>query len=221
MAQACARAYEKLDERWRDAAARSPGKPLAGVLASYLSTSHRDRPAEGCVAAALGAEAAREGPALRHAVTQGTKTQLDALSGLMIGASKSARRQRAAATLAGMVGALVLSVCSTTKHCRRRSCAPSGRRRRRSERSGIAASSVCNGFLIRKTDREAQPLHSEVADAEAFEGLERGLEVRARRAERPSAGSDEADNIVERSGAEVSLMVPIGNEGERRDGDPA
>jgi len=109
MAQACARAYEKLDERWRDAAARSPGKPLAGVLASYLSTSHRDRPAEGCVAAALGAEAAREGPALRHAVTQGTKTQLDALSGLMIGASKSARRQRAAATLAGMVGALVLS----------------------------------------------------------------------------------------------------------------
>jgi len=109
MAQACARAYEGLREEWRKAVARSPDNPLAGVVASYLSTAHRDRPGEGCVVAALGAEAAREGPALRRAITDGTKTQLETLRGLVSGESKAAKRQRAAATFASMVGALVLA----------------------------------------------------------------------------------------------------------------
>jgi TetR/AcrR family transcriptional repressor of nem operon len=109
MAHACVRAYEELDERWRKAAARMPGKPLAGIVSSYLSTAHRDNPGAGCATAALAAEAARQGAPLRSAFTQGTQAQLDALATLVPGATKSTRRRRAALTLSAMVGALVLS----------------------------------------------------------------------------------------------------------------
>jgi TetR/AcrR family transcriptional repressor of nem operon len=109
MARACERGYEELRRRWGEAAARSPDKPLAGVVASYLSAAHRDNPGEGCVVAALGAEAAREGPALRRVITEGTRAQLDALTGLVPGTTRAAKRERAAVTLAAMVGALVLS----------------------------------------------------------------------------------------------------------------
>ena len=109
MAQAVARAYDELDERWQTAAARTPADPLAGVVASYVSASHRDRPEQGCVMAALGAEAAREGSAVRQAITEGTRRQIEALSSLVRGPTRKARRERAAATLATMVGALVLA----------------------------------------------------------------------------------------------------------------
>ena len=109
MAQAVARAYEELDERWRKAAARTPGEPLAGVVASYVSPLHRDRPADGCVMAALGGEAAREGSAVRHAITEGTRRQVEALSNVVRGSTRKARRERAAAALATMVGAIVLA----------------------------------------------------------------------------------------------------------------
>jgi TetR/AcrR family transcriptional repressor of nem operon len=109
MAQACARAYEELHEAWSKAANRSPDKPLAGIASSYLSTAHRDRPGQGCVTAALGAEVARQGGPLRRVFTEGAKAQLDELTELVPGASLPARRQRAAVTLAAMVGAVVLA----------------------------------------------------------------------------------------------------------------
>jgi TetR/AcrR family transcriptional repressor of nem operon len=109
MTQSCARAYEGLLELWRDAAAHSPDDPLASVVASYMSASHRDKPGEGCVVAALGAEAAREGPALRRVMTEGIRTQIDMLSGMVSGRSKATKRQRAAVTFASMVGAMVLA----------------------------------------------------------------------------------------------------------------
>lgn len=109
MAQACARAYDTLHEHWQQAAQKPADKALAEVVTSYLSPSHRDAPGQGCVMAALGAEAAREGPALRQTITEGTKSQLESLTALMPGDSKAERRQRAAATLAGMVGALILA----------------------------------------------------------------------------------------------------------------
>lgn len=109
MAQACARAYEELYGHWSEAAARTPGKPLAGIASSYLSTAHRDSPGQGCVTAALGAEAARQGGPLRRAFTDGTREQLDTLTQLVPGPSPAARRQRAVVTLAAMVGAMVLA----------------------------------------------------------------------------------------------------------------
>lgn len=109
MAQACARAFEGSLEQWRVAAERSPEDPLAGVVASYLSSAHRDKPGEGCVVAALGAEVARQGPAMRRVVTEGTKSLLQALGELVPAASKAEKRRCAAATFASMVGALVLA----------------------------------------------------------------------------------------------------------------
>src|SRR6516165_6634589 len=85
MAEAVTRAYAELEERWRQAAIRTPSDPLEGVVTAYLSAAHRDQPAEGCVTAALGAEAAREGSELRGAITEGTQRQIDALSRLTTG----------------------------------------------------------------------------------------------------------------------------------------
>lgn len=109
MAEACARAFDSALERWRKAAARSPDEPLAGVVTSYLTTSHRDQPGGGCVVAALGPEAAREGPALRRVITDGTKSLLDLLSGLAPGKTQAEQRQHAIALFASMVGAIVVS----------------------------------------------------------------------------------------------------------------
>jgi TetR/AcrR family transcriptional repressor of nem operon len=109
MKQACERAFESSLERWHKAVSRSPDDPLAAVVASYVSASHRDNPGRGCVVAALGAEAAREGPELRRVVTDGTRSLLDVLSSLAPGDSKAEKRQRAAGCLASMVGALVLA----------------------------------------------------------------------------------------------------------------
>jgi TetR/AcrR family transcriptional repressor of nem operon len=109
MAQACARAYEQLHEHWSKAAARTPGKPLAGIVSSYLSTAHRDAPGSGCATAALGAEASRENAPLRRAFTEGTRAQLDALAQLEPGTTPAERRRRAAVTLSAMVGAMVLA----------------------------------------------------------------------------------------------------------------
>jgi TetR/AcrR family transcriptional repressor of nem operon len=109
MAQASVRAYEQLHERWAKDAKRSPDKPLAGIVSSYLSATHRDSPGGGCATAALGAEAARQGAPLRRAFTDGTKAQLDALTELVPGTTGAARRRRAVVTLSAMLGAVVLA----------------------------------------------------------------------------------------------------------------
>lgn len=45
----------------------TPGLALKDVLARYLSLEHVQRPADGCVLAALGAESTHEAPAVRRA----------------------------------------------------------------------------------------------------------------------------------------------------------
>ena len=51
----------------------------------------------------------RQPHSIRHAFTDGVRRRLDALRDLMPGPSPSARRRRAVATLAGLVGALMLA----------------------------------------------------------------------------------------------------------------
>jgi TetR/AcrR family transcriptional regulator, transcriptional repressor for nem operon len=109
MAQASARALEASLNRWRRLAERASADPLSAVTSAYLSSAHRDRPGDGCLLAALGAEASREGPAVRRAVTEGTRAYVEMLAGLVPGRSKDVRRERALATFADMVGAIVLA----------------------------------------------------------------------------------------------------------------
>ena len=82
---------------------------LADVVRSYLSPRHRDEPGRGCFFAAIGSDVARQPRSIRHAFTDGVRGRLDALRDLIPGSSPVARRRRAVATLAGLVGALMLA----------------------------------------------------------------------------------------------------------------
>lgn len=112
MAQATERALGRLQSAWaqlaRDAADQGQ-EPLAAIEVAYLSTRHRDAPGQGCLLAALGGDAARQGPAVRQAVTEGVRKQVEGLATLVPGRTKAAKRQRALADYASLVGAMVLA----------------------------------------------------------------------------------------------------------------
>lgn len=112
MAQACTRAFDHLMDSWKPPAQPDPAgqaKRLKKITQSYLSPAHRDHPEAGCVVAALGGEVARQGPALRAAVAEGIRTQLQRLEALMPQATAEQRRQHAVEAYAAMVGALLLA----------------------------------------------------------------------------------------------------------------
>jgi len=109
MAQACARAVEGSVAKWRERVEAAPENPLAAVTALYLSTAHCEQPGEGCALAALGSEASRHGAPVRHALTEGLRELIDLLTTIVPGRSKAARREKALATFASMVGAVVLA----------------------------------------------------------------------------------------------------------------
>jgi TetR/AcrR family transcriptional repressor of nem operon len=109
MAQACARAMEDSLEVLQQAAQQGGKNAFSSVVSAYLTRAHRDQPSEGCVLAALGAEAARGGSPVRGVFTQGVRSMVDALKRVTSGKSKRLKRERALATVAGMVGALVLA----------------------------------------------------------------------------------------------------------------
>jgi TetR/AcrR family transcriptional repressor of nem operon len=109
MAQASARALEDSLTTLHQVAERGGDNSLSAVASAYLSPAHRDRPGDGCALAALGAEATRHGSPVRSAFTRGVRSALDLLTPLMPGTSKRTRRERALATYASMIGALVLA----------------------------------------------------------------------------------------------------------------
>jgi TetR/AcrR family transcriptional regulator, transcriptional repressor for nem operon len=82
---------------------------LADVVRRYLSPRHRDDPGQGCLFAALSADVARQPRSVRRAFTEGLSRRLEMLRTLMPGRSAAAQRRQAVATLASLVGALVLS----------------------------------------------------------------------------------------------------------------
>jgi TetR/AcrR family transcriptional repressor of nem operon len=109
MAQACAFALERSRELWARRAHEAGGEAIEALARLYLTPRHRDDPGRGCVVASLGADAARQGPAVRHAFTEGVRSAFDFLAGIVRGRSAQARRRRAIATYAGWVGAMVLA----------------------------------------------------------------------------------------------------------------
>ena len=95
---------------WQKLTSKDPADPLGPLLDRYLSGVHRDDAAGGCVYAALAADVARQrSPRLRRAFTQGLRSSLELLMGLVPGRSKALRRKRALAQLSAMVGALILA----------------------------------------------------------------------------------------------------------------
>lgn len=82
---------------------------LSELVTGYLSDRHRTDRANGCPVAALGADVARQGPALHRTTTAGVRRQIDRIVSLLKRGTPAARRRRALATYAGMVGALTLA----------------------------------------------------------------------------------------------------------------
>jgi TetR/AcrR family transcriptional regulator, transcriptional repressor for nem operon len=109
VAQACARAVLRMRQNWTNVIDQASGDPLEALAATYLTPKHRDGAGRGCPMAALGSEIARQGPPVRRAFTDELRPFLDYLSRIVHGNSNSSRRQKALATYAGLVGALIVS----------------------------------------------------------------------------------------------------------------
>lgn len=104
-AQATRRALQDNRDKWKKQADRS----LAAWIKAYLSDAHRDRPGEGCALAALAADAARGGPAVKQAMADGVQGLVEALQPQMPAADAAEQREQALALLSTLVGSLLLS----------------------------------------------------------------------------------------------------------------
>lgn len=109
IAQASARAMAGAAANWRKVVAQAPGDPFAALLNHYLSPRHRDDPGHGCAFAALSGDASRFGKPVQNAFAGGIEPLIDILSKVSTGRSKGARRRKAIAALAALVGALILA----------------------------------------------------------------------------------------------------------------
>ncbi|CAH2604510.1 TetR/AcrR family transcriptional regulator [Rhodovastum atsumiense] len=109
-AEAVARAFTLSGEAWASLfSGEEHPADLKKIVQRYLSQRHRDAPGSGCALAALGGEAARQGAPVREAFTAGVRRMAARLAPLQPGPSKAAREDAALATMASLVGALVLA----------------------------------------------------------------------------------------------------------------
>ena len=108
-AQACTRALAESVEKWERWGAEKGKDTLGAVADSYLSSRHRDNPGSGCAFVALGAEAPRWGRAVQRVFTEGLQARIKRLVELLPGQGEKVRRQKAIATMASLVGGLVLA----------------------------------------------------------------------------------------------------------------
>ncbi|WP_027233401.1 TetR/AcrR family transcriptional regulator [Phyllobacterium sp. UNC302MFCol5.2] len=109
IAEACAASMDQSAEKWGKLADRSPEEAFAALINAYLLKEHRDHRATGCTMAALAPDIARQSGRVRERFTHGTRALLDILAKIIPGVSAEAKREKALATMAGLVGTLVLS----------------------------------------------------------------------------------------------------------------
>jgi TetR/AcrR family transcriptional regulator, transcriptional repressor for nem operon len=109
IAQSSRRTMARAAAKWERVAAEGDDKPYAALLRHYLSARHRDDPSRGCIFAALSTDAARGGKVVRAAFADGLRSLIDILAEAVPGRSKAARRRKAVAAMAGLVGALTLA----------------------------------------------------------------------------------------------------------------
>jgi len=108
--EAFAYAMDRSIEHWRKRVAQiPPEKRLPAIVESYLTTLHRDDPGRGCAVPTLGAEIAREGPKARKAFAAKLEQMIGLIAEQIPNVPRKAARKQASATLATMMGALVLS----------------------------------------------------------------------------------------------------------------
>ena len=103
-------AMDRSTQRWRKLAEQTPPeKRLARIVNTYLTPVHRDDPGRGCTVPALGAEIARESAKTRRIFAGRLDQMIDMLAAQIQGVPRKAARKQAMATLATMMGALVMA----------------------------------------------------------------------------------------------------------------
>ncbi|WP_375411046.1 TetR/AcrR family transcriptional regulator [uncultured Bradyrhizobium sp.] len=108
--EAFAYAMDRSTERWRKLVEQAPPeKRLETIVESYLTPVHRDDPGHGCAIPALSAEIARESPKTRKAFAAKLDQMIDMIAEQIPDLPRKAARQQAMASLATMMGALVLA----------------------------------------------------------------------------------------------------------------
>ena len=108
--EAFAYAMDRSTERWRKLAEQTPPeKRLAAIVESYLTPVHRDDPGHGCAIPALSAEIARESPKTRKAFAAKLEQMIDMIAAQMPDVPRKTARKQAMASLATMMGTLVLA----------------------------------------------------------------------------------------------------------------
>jgi TetR/AcrR family transcriptional regulator, transcriptional repressor for nem operon len=107
---------ERLVEEALEYAISASGRTTAGAatidryISDYLSSEHRDKPGQGCPLAALVCEMPRQSSGVRERFTAGLRGMIRQMSGrLDAGLKQRQRHEEALATIASLVGALVLS----------------------------------------------------------------------------------------------------------------
>ena len=93
--------------------ARSGRDGLKRLVTKYLATDHRDGPGDGCPIAALGAELARCDEKTRDTATQGLRDYFGVLASHLDSLKPGEAKNRAMASFATMVGALILARISS------------------------------------------------------------------------------------------------------------
>ena len=86
-----------------------PEKALAAMLRAYLSKEHVANAEVGCPVAALGSETPRQAPEVRRAATLRIKEMIDLVARQSPDWGRAGAHERALATVATMVGALLLA----------------------------------------------------------------------------------------------------------------
>jgi TetR/AcrR family transcriptional regulator, transcriptional repressor for nem operon len=107
---------ERLVEEALGYAIAASGETTAGAatldqyISGYLSSEHRDKPGQGCPLAALVCEMPRQSTAVRETFTAGLRGMIRQITGRMdVGLKQRQRDKEALATLASLIGALVLA----------------------------------------------------------------------------------------------------------------
>jgi TetR/AcrR family transcriptional repressor of nem operon len=103
-------AMDRGTERWRKVMEQTPPeKRFSTIVESYLTPLHRDDPGNGCAIPTLGAEIARESPKTRRAFAAKLEQMIDMMADQIPGVPRRAARKQAMATLATMMGTIVMS----------------------------------------------------------------------------------------------------------------
>ena len=108
--EAFTHAMDRSTAHWRKLSEEAPvEKRLSKIVNTYLAPVHRDDPGHGCAVPTLGAEIARESPKTRRAFAAKLEQMIDMLAAQIPDVPRKAARKQATATIATMMGTLVLA----------------------------------------------------------------------------------------------------------------